>query len=331
MFGRSAGPQARQQGLIWQAVTVLFRDMRDLIWPAKTLFPEPFVIEGSPETATAPLVFSSAHSGRDYPAGFCSQTQLEGLALRASEDAFVDLLFASAPGQGAILQTARFPRSYCDVNRERGEIDPGLFDGALPPEIAAVLNTRSPRVEAGLGVIPKVVREGVDIYRAKLPVAEIVNRLAALHEPWHESLALLLAAMRARFGGVVLIDCHSMPSAPPGTNGPGAHADVVIGDRFGASAPRAIVLEIERAFAGQGFSIARNTPYAGGHTVERHAKRGGGIFAVQVEMRRSIYMDEAKVAPHAGFAAVESRIARVISTLAAMRWPFAAPSREAAE
>lgn len=305
--------------------------MHPVIWPARALFPEPFAVAGSPAEATVPLVFSSPHSGCVYPAGFVAQTQLEGLALRASEDAFVDLLFASAPAHGAVMQRALFPRSYCDVNRERGELDPTLFDGRLPASVSSSLNSRSPRVQAGLGVIPRVVREGVDIYRGRIPVSEIENRLDGLYDPWHASLDQLLGAMALRFGGVILLDCHSMPSPPPGTNGPGVHADIVIGDRFGATAPRGIVADIERAFSAEGFSIVRNAPYAGGHGVERHARRERNIFAVQLELRRALYMDEALVAPHAGFAGVEARIARAISTLARTSWPFAASPRAAAE
>ncbi len=303
--------------------------MHPVIWPARALFPEPFAVAGGPAEAKVPLVFSSPHSGRLYPEGFVSQTQLEGLALRASEDAFVDLLFASAAAHGAVMQTALFPRSYCDVNRERGELDPGLFEGRIPSSIT--LNTRSPRVQAGLGVIPRVVREGVDIYRGRIPVSEIENRLAGLYDPWHASLDQLLSDMAARFGGVILIDCHSMPSPPPGTGGPGVHADIVIGDRFGATAHRIVAAEIERAFVAEGFSIARNVPYAGGHGVERHARRDRMIHAVQIELRRSLYMDEALVSPHAGFAKVEARLSRAISTLARARWPFAASPRAAAE
>lgn len=303
--------------------------MHPVIWPARALFPEPFAVKGSPAEAIVPLVFSSPHSGRAYPAGFVTQTQLEGLALRASEDAFVDLLFGIASAHGAVMQEALFPRSYCDVNRERGELDPGLFEGRLPSSLA--LNTRSPRVQAGLGVIPRVVREGVDIYRGRIPVEEVANRLDGLYDPWHASLDRILGAMAARFGGVILIDCHSMPSPPPGTSGPGVHADIVIGDRFGATAPRGVVADIERAFAAEGFSIARNAPYAGGHGVERHARRERNIFAVQLELRRALYMDEALVAPHAGFASVEGRLARAISTLARTSWPFAATPRAAAE
>ena len=53
-------------------------------------------------------------------------------ALRRAEDAFVDELFAAAPGLGIPLLAARFPRSYVDANREPYELDPGMFEGPLP-------------------------------------------------------------------------------------------------------------------------------------------------------------------------------------------------------
>ena len=40
------------------------------------------------------------------------------MAIRRSEDAFVDELFAGVVPLGAPLLAARFPRAYLDVNRE---------------------------------------------------------------------------------------------------------------------------------------------------------------------------------------------------------------------
>ena len=59
-------------------------------------------------------------------------------------------LFALAPAVGAPLLKAHFPRAYLDLNREPYELDPRMFEDALP-EFA---NTRSLRVAAGLGTIP---------------------------------------------------------------------------------------------------------------------------------------------------------------------------------
>ena len=43
-------------------------------------------------------VFSSPHSGSDYPPDFLAASPLTPLDLRSSEDAFVDELYAAVPG-----------------------------------------------------------------------------------------------------------------------------------------------------------------------------------------------------------------------------------------
>ena len=121
-----------------------------------------------PARQTVPLVFASPHSGRAYPASFVAAARLDPLALRRSEDGFVDELFAAAPEQGAPLLAATFPRVFCDVNREPWELDPGMFDEPLPSWV----NTASPRVGAGLGTIARVVATGEAVYRRKLTFRE---------------------------------------------------------------------------------------------------------------------------------------------------------------
>ena len=79
-----------------------------------------------PARRSAPLVFASPHSGRAYLASFVAAARLDPVALRRSEDGFVDELFAAAPGFGTPLLAATFPRVFCDVNREPWELDPEI-------------------------------------------------------------------------------------------------------------------------------------------------------------------------------------------------------------
>ncbi len=134
-----------------------------------------------PAEQRAPVVFASPHSGQDYPAAFVAAARLDPLALRRSEDSFVDELFAAAPAAGVPLLAARFPRAYCDPNREAWELDPAMFEDALPPWV----NTTSPRVGAGLGTIARVVSSGEMIYRRKLSFAEAEQRVRQCWEPYH--------------------------------------------------------------------------------------------------------------------------------------------------
>jgi N-formylglutamate amidohydrolase len=257
-----------------------------------------------PARQTVPFLFASPHSGRCYPASLLARTRLDATTLRRSEDAFVDELFAGAVGLGAPLLAAQFPRAWLDVNRSSAELDVGMFDGKLGVPVDAP----TPRVAAGLGVIPRIVRDGAEIYRGKLDRGEADLRLEQFYKPYHRALAALMSETRARFGVAVLIDCHSMPSAL-------SVPDIVLGDRYGASAAPALTARAESAFLREGFSVARNTPYAGGHTTVQYGRVASGCHALQIEINRALYLDEDRIAKRACFESVRARLTRVLEHL----------------
>ncbi len=240
-----------------------------------------------PGSERLPLILSSPHSGADYPAEFVAASRLDAVSLRRSEDSFVDELFAAAPGLGAPLLSARFPRAYLDVNREAYELDPAMFSDALPEFV----NAGSPRVRMGLGTIARIVASGEEIYTHKLCFAEARRRIEGLYRPYHQALRRLVEETEALFGGYLLIDCHSMPSAA----GPACGADgvdIVLGDCHGAACAPAI-LDAARCFlAGRGFAVAINAPYAGGFTTDHYGDPHRRRHALQIEINRALYMDE---------------------------------------
>lgn len=269
---------------IWLQAT----DMR--IDPGLALIDPPIDIAVSTAGQSLPVVLTSPHSGDLYPAEFLAASRLDAVAIRKSEDSFVDEIFGPAAALGAPLLKALFPRAYCDVNREPYELDPAMFVDALP----AHANTRSVRVAGGLGTIARVVSSGEDIYRAKLTWAEAERRIRRYYRPYHTALADLVQSTRDRFGVCILIDCHSMPSlALPGDRArPGERPDIVLGDRFGTSCARAITDTAEDALARLGYRVGRNAPYAGGFTTSHYGRPSVGLHAMQIEINRSLYMDE---------------------------------------
>jgi len=259
------------------------------------------------------VVFSSPHSGRDYRPEFVMRSVLDPLALRSSEDAFVDRLLADAPAMGATLFAARTPRSWVDFNRSCDELDPALIDGL--PRLPM-----TPRISAGLGVVPRVVASGRAIYRGKLSRDEAEARIATAWDPYHRRLRELLEETTDRFGAAILIDCHSMPheaiEAVP--HGGGPRPDVVLGDRFGSSAAPAIVDAVEAAFRRAGLRVARNAPFAGAFIAEHYGHPAQGWHVVQVEIDRALYMDERRVAPSPRFEPFRRLMRGVISEIAAL-------------
>ena len=234
-----------------------------------------------------PLVLASPHSGCNYPPAFVAASRLDPLTLRRSEDSFVDEIFGAAPRLGAPLLSVSFPRAYLDVNREPYELDPTMFSDALP----AYVNARSPRVRMGLGTIARVVASGEEIYAAKLCFAEAERRIDALYQPYHAALRGLVGDTEAQFGGCLLIDCHSMPSAAGAAEGRDS-ADIVLGDCHGAACGERIVQAARRFLCERGFAVALNAPYAGGFTTGHYGHPRRGRHALQIEINRALYMDE---------------------------------------
>lgn len=267
-----------------------------------------FAIE-EPVSVATPVVFASPHSGRRYPAAWLARSIAQPMDLRRVEDAFVDRLFADAPLTGSPLIHGLIGRAVLDLNRAETELDAAMFSDP-PPSWSA---RRSPRVEAGLGCIPRVAHNGAAIYAGKLTRREAELRIEAVYRPYHRALGSLLDRAHATFGEAWLIDCHSMPSEAEAANLP----DVVIGDRYGASCAPEIVRHVEGLFRDKGYRTARNAPYAGGHATIAYGRPSQGRHALQIELRRGLYMDEHVVEPTADFAALRRDIADIAADLCA--------------
>jgi N-formylglutamate amidohydrolase len=258
-----------------------------------------------PAHLTCPLVFNSPHSGRHYPIEFLRQTRLDRYSIRKSEDLHVDELFALVLRAGAPLHVANFPRAYVDANREPFELDPRMFEGALP----AYANIGSARVAGGLGSIPRLVGEGIEIYGHRLPIDEGLSRIEYVYKPFHRNLRLLLNRAYQNFGKAVLIDCHSMPSSVRLTSH-GITPDIIIGDRFGMSADVTIIDAAVSCLRSLGFSVVRNKPYAGGYITEHYGRPTRGYHAVQIEINRGLYMQEERLMLTSGFSSLQASLGR---------------------
>lgn len=270
---------------------------------------EPPYVLIEPLRRTAPLIFASPHSGRRYPAELLSLARTGLLSLRRSEDIFVDELFAGAAAHGAAVLSATVARAYVDLNRDPTELDPEMFD-ERPPSTPA---TATPRVQAGLGAIPRVTGDGQLIYRRKLSLADAERRIAAVHKPYHTRLRQLVEETLETFGCAVLVDCHSMPSCARGAHSP----DIVLGDRFGASCHPSLTALAEATLRRQGYRVARNAPFAGGHTTQLYGRPAARVHALQIEINRALYVDERTLDRTSGFARVRADMSRLAEALSA--------------
>jgi N-formylglutamate amidohydrolase len=231
-----------------------------------------------------PLIFNSPHSGRNYASDFLKSSRLPLKFLRKAEDAYVDEIFTHVSELGAPLLRAEFPRSYLDLNREPYELDPKMFKSQLPP----FANTNSSKVAAGLGTIARLIGEGEEIYKYRLNVAEAMDRIKNLYHPYHSMLCRLLDSCVELFGHAVLLDCHSMPSRHKGKENP----DFVLGNRFSTTCSAHLADFFYHRLRRAGYSVAMNTPYAGGYITRHYGQPKKGVQCLQIEINRKLYLNE---------------------------------------
>lgn len=267
----------------------------------------PFTLTQGP--ARVPVLLSVPHAGRAYPPALLAASRLPRSALAMLEDPLVDRLVEPAVGAGASAIVAHAPRAEIDLNRSLADLDPMMV---APPGRGGVLSRRAC---AGLGLIPTRLAGHGEIWRTSLAARQVDQRIETIHRPYHDAIAARLAAMRARFGVAVLIDCHSMPPRP------GVAACVVFGDRHGTSASDAFVSAAEAACAASGTQSVRNEPYAGGEVVRRHGAPADGIHAIQVEIDRTLYLAEDLYSAGPGFARIAALIAAIVEAVAAAAMP----------
>jgi N-formylglutamate amidohydrolase len=261
-----------------------------------------------PEAGVGPVVVASPHSGRHYPWSFIRRTMLDERSIRSSEDAFVDMLVAEAPALGAPLLAAEYPRAFLDLNRAADELDPAVIDGVRQPAV-------NPRISSGLGVIPRVVAGGRPIYRGKLSKDEAEERIRHIWQPYHACLEGLVQEAADSCGQAILLDFHSMPhealnamARKPGQSRP----EVVLGDRFGASASGEVMDRLEAAFRAEGLTVSRNSPFAGAYIVQTYGRPSRARHAVQIELDRALYMNEELIRPNGRFHQVKRLVTEVL-------------------
>lgn len=268
----------------------------------------------SPQGEAGPLVFASPHSGSVYPSDMGHIQDLSSHSLRSAEDALVDRLVASAPALGVPVIVGHVSRAYVDLNRAPEELDPGLIADFHSADVTA-------KVAAGFGVVPRRTGDGAALYDRALTLAEANDRLERVHRPYHSALAELMQAARERHGLAILVDWHSMPSrAAGGRPGTGRGTHVVLGDRHGASCDPRLSRRLRTLFEAAGWRVGLNAPYAGGYSTQTWGRPAAGFHAVQIELNRSLYLDETTLQPTRDFARCKAVLDQVIAEVTRDPW-----------
>jgi N-formylglutamate amidohydrolase len=235
-----------------------------------------------------PVLLSIPHSGRDYPDWLVAMASAGRAALAVLEDPLVDRLAWRAMQRGCGAVIARAPRAAVDCNRAEDELDPSVIEGSRRGPLTA-------RARGGLGIVPARTQQHGYLWRGAISLKQLEERIAEAHRPYHRAIDEQLGLLLDRFGCALLLDCHSMP--PPSSEVP----PVVFGDRRGRTADAWLSHEALAIAGRSGFEAGLNDPFAGGHVIERHARPARRVHALQIELDRRCYLDEALREPGPGF------------------------------
>ena len=239
----------------------------------------PFFSLQSPARGETPGLVEIPHAGLAIPEGVAgSLTVARDVVLRDS-DLYVDRIWEQAPEHGATLLCASVSRYVIDLNRAADDVD----RDTVPDHPA-------PRPTQARGVVWRVTTEGKPALRSPLRYADLQDRLAHFHEPYHAALEAELERKRERFGWAILVAAHSMPSTS--RDGTARRADVVPGTRGRTTADPRVIDAVERHFRTAGLSVRHDDPYRGGWTTGHYGRPERGVHAVQIELNRALYVDE---------------------------------------
>lgn len=258
------------------------------------------------------LVCDSPHSGTYYPQDFDFSIELQ--QLRQCEDTLIEQLWDTAPLVGATLVHATFPRSYIDPNRSEDDIDLAMLDGEWAEPVAP----SQPCLRLGNGLVFSKTPTLQPIYNRRLHASEIKHRIESCWRPYRHALEDALAHSSTLQGARWHLNLHSMPSNAYVRLGlpDKPLADIVLGNLHGASCSPAFADFVGEEFRRQGYTVALNDPYAGQDLVRAFGRPAHGQHSLQIEINRSLYLNETTREPKRQFPELKKRIHLVLQAIA---------------
>jgi len=252
-----------------------------------------------PTAPLLPIVVSVPHAGTAFPADI--QAELKPSLLPTDDtDWSVHQLYDFATELGIPILKANYSRWVVDLNRNP-DSSPLYHDG---------------RVLTGLCTTTTFL--GEPIYtdeRTEVAAAEVARRKALYFEPYHAALQQLLDDTKVRFGQVLLWDCHSIRRVVSAIHA-GPFPDLILGSADQTSASAELIAQALQQLGSGPYSLNHNTPFKGGYITRHFGQPAARQHALQLEMSKDVYMDDAEQAYDQGRAdQIRSTLRQTLLTL----------------
>jgi N-formylglutamate deformylase len=231
-----------------------------------------------------PFFISVPHAGEAIPNEVDWLSSLPENILMCDVDRYVDQLYKpAAESLGLPIIVANWHRYVVDCNRLPADIDQNSVEGSTNGPGLFTIGYHWSKTTTGATLM-------------KNPISQKLHQelTEKYFNPFHNEIKKERKKWREQFPQVYHLDAHSMPS-----KGTDAHrdsgqkrAEIVISDRDGTSCETRYTELVVAAYKKVGFDVAVNWPYKGGRVTETYGQPKEGFHTLQVEMNRSLYMDE---------------------------------------
>ncbi len=239
-----------------------------------------------PDEQTLPVVVDVPHAGEWIPDDLRKDMKVGDKKLRRDLDLYVDEIWKDAAELGATLMVSNVSRYVVDLNRAPDDVSPRTVRGGKRIDDEGYYQDR--------GVVWRTTTAKDPVLKKPMSKKKFKKRLDRFYHPYHEVLEEEIKRVQSEFGYCVLIDGHSMPSmGRKGHTDPGhRRPEIVPGDVDGTSCDRTVRWMVEEHFRDAGFSVRSNEPYKGGFITRNYGHPRKGFHAIQLEVRRDLYMNE---------------------------------------
>lgn len=235
-----------------------------------------------PKGKKVPILVSVPHCGTAFPTDLIPHFKKEKVAFPDDTDFFVDKVYDFVSELGITMIYANYNRWVIDLNRSpenQNLYNDGRIITALTPTTDFLGN---PIYESS-----EFEPDGKEIQRRK----------EKYYLPYYAAITKELANFKKEFGVAILWDAHSIRRLVPSIQAE-PFPSFILGTNDGQSANGTLIEAAKQGIKSSGKELSYNHPFKGGNITRHFGNPAKDIHAIQLEMIKTLYMDDAELIYH---------------------------------